>query len=394
MLNREGANYLVVGGRQLGKSSLLKAIDRHYRDDPRVDCRYLVLSDSDLTGGLGQALGLGRDAGLDSVVRSLAEREDRSLLLVDEADAFIRAEGGASSTLARLRSLSEEGRCHFILAGFWDLYATAVLDYQSPLRNFGETLRVGALEADACRDLATSPMATMGLSYASDDLVDRLVAGTGACPYVHGLGRRWTIGAASLLAVDVFHRHEPVTHHVDGDLSLLEDDVAQKRLVISAVALLHLHEGDFVEDLAKTLDLNPDRTAGETLHHLVVGEDELNGLLVGELAEPVLPGHRQHQTGCAGVDEHAAHKRLLAVERIRDLYLRNDSAHFAPRSLWCGIRFPPGQTITSAALDSVGRPAGGRTPRPGSATDGGRPAQRHPPRRGRIPKRGSQGLTR
>jgi hypothetical protein len=36
-----------------------------------------------------------------------------------------------------------------------------VLDYQSPLRNFGETLRVGALEADACRDLATRPMATM-----------------------------------------------------------------------------------------------------------------------------------------------------------------------------------------------------------------------------------------
>ncbi len=179
VLNRDPANYLLVGGRQLGKSSLLKAIDRHYREDPRVRCHYLSLAGDDLAGSLAHSLGLARGAGLEQVARRLAKADRRTLVLIDEADAFIRAEGGASPTLARLRGLSEEGRCHFILAGFWDLYAAAVLDYQSPLKNFGETLRIGALEPEACRQLATVPMATMGLSYASSELVERLVRQTG-----------------------------------------------------------------------------------------------------------------------------------------------------------------------------------------------------------------------
>ena len=179
VLNRDPANYLVVGGRQMGKSSLLKAIERHYRDEPRVRCLYLVLSGADLVGSLARSLGLERGADLDAVVDRLAESGERTLCLIDEADTFIRKEGGESPTLARLRSLSEEGRCQFVLAGFWDLYESAVLDYQSPLRNFGETLRVGPLEVDACRALATRPMATLGLSYGSDDLVERIVTHAG-----------------------------------------------------------------------------------------------------------------------------------------------------------------------------------------------------------------------
>lgn len=57
-----------------------------------------------------------------------------------------------------LRSLSEEGRCYFILAGFWGLYRATSFDYQSPIRNFAEVIQVGALEPEACRDLAVQPM--------------------------------------------------------------------------------------------------------------------------------------------------------------------------------------------------------------------------------------------
>ncbi len=134
-----------------------------------------------LSGGLARSLGLPRAAGLDAVLERLRASERRTLFLIDEADALVggRPPGEAEDDVfARLRSLSEEGRCHFVLAGFWRLYEAAVLDYRSPLLNFGEPLRVGALEQDACALLATVPMASMGLSWEAG-AVDELVRRTG-----------------------------------------------------------------------------------------------------------------------------------------------------------------------------------------------------------------------
>jgi hypothetical protein len=54
-----------------------------------------------------------------------------------------------------------------------------VLDYQSPIKNFGEILRIEALELDACRGLATRPLATLGLGWADEDDRERLIRATG-----------------------------------------------------------------------------------------------------------------------------------------------------------------------------------------------------------------------
>ena len=64
ILNREPANYFLVGGRQVGKSSLLKELKR--RIDARGDmkCVYLALFDDDLRGPLVDALHLDPDATL------------------------------------------------------------------------------------------------------------------------------------------------------------------------------------------------------------------------------------------------------------------------------------------------------------------------------------------
>ncbi len=181
IINREAANYLVVGGRQLGKSSLLKAIERHYQADPQVHCHYLVLSNQFLISRISRALELPTDTPLDGVLDHLSRmHQGRHLFLIDEADSFIDAEREQDyATLQQLRSLSEEWRCHFILAGFWELYESAMLDYQSPLKNFGEALTIGALEPKACQDLITRPMATMNIHYANPNLVDQLVNTTG-----------------------------------------------------------------------------------------------------------------------------------------------------------------------------------------------------------------------
>lgn len=182
VLNREPGNYLLVGGRQLGKTSLMKAIERRFAGHPRVHCCYLSLRDHRLTVRLALELGLAEDTGIDVLVAALAERAQgrRVLLLVDETDLFLRAEAAQGyPQLAALRAVSEEGRCHFMLAGFWDLYEAVTLDFASPLRNFGEVIHVGGLEPEACQALATEPMARLGVHFAGPELPRQLVAACG-----------------------------------------------------------------------------------------------------------------------------------------------------------------------------------------------------------------------
>ena len=180
IMNRDPANYLVVSGRQLGKSSLLKALERRYLEQPDVTCRYLALSNEVLVPRLAAELGLSHETELEEIAAHMAERKGRFLFLIDEADKFVRLERETDyQILDALRRMSEEGHCHFILAGFWELYEHAVLDYQSPLKNFAEIVQIGELETEACRQLATLPMQNMRLTYAYPDLVDQLLEATG-----------------------------------------------------------------------------------------------------------------------------------------------------------------------------------------------------------------------
>ena len=183
IMGREPANYLMVAGRQLGKSSLLKDLYRRYQDQPNMHCYYLSLKDEHLAVELGRALALtGRPSLADFTERleQLQQAGGQYLFLIDEADDFIQNERKTAYALSNtLRQLSETGKCTFILAGFWHLYDHAVLDYQSPLANFGEVIELGALEDEACRQLAQIPMARMNLTYAAPVLIDELINATG-----------------------------------------------------------------------------------------------------------------------------------------------------------------------------------------------------------------------
>ena len=182
VVQREPANYLLIGGRQLGKTSLMKAIERRLRDHPQLACLYLVLRDHRLLPRLAALAGLPLDSSLEPSIAELVRQQGgkRLLLLIDEADPFFRADAEQGyAQLSSLRALSEEGRCHFLLAGFWDLYAAAALDYQSPLRNFGEAVSVGGLEENACRELATVPLQVLNLRFETPQLVERIVSQSG-----------------------------------------------------------------------------------------------------------------------------------------------------------------------------------------------------------------------
>ena len=182
VLHREPGNYLLVGGRQLGKTSLMKAIERRFAEHPAVHCAYLSLRDHRFSERLAQFAGQAVDTPLEDSLRTLAARagKRRLMLLIDEADLLLREEARCGyPLLSRLRAIADEGLCHFMLAGFWDLYAAVALDFASPMRNFGEVIRLGALEADACSALATEPLARLGVRFAQPALVERLVEACG-----------------------------------------------------------------------------------------------------------------------------------------------------------------------------------------------------------------------
>jgi len=182
VIHREPGNYLLVGGRQLGKTSLMKAIERRFADHPDVCCLYVSLRDHLLTPRLAQAAGLAADAPLDRIIATLKAKSGRRrlLLMLDECDLFLRADATRGyPELSSLRAASEEGSCRFLLAGFWDLYEAVALDFASPIRNFGEVIRLGALEQDACLSLATEPMRQLGVTWERQELAERMVASCG-----------------------------------------------------------------------------------------------------------------------------------------------------------------------------------------------------------------------
>jgi hypothetical protein len=182
VIGRDPSNYLVVGGRQLGKSSLLKAVQRSLQGHPHIVCHYISLRDHRLAPRMALQFGLDATTPIEDIISHLEVNfaGKRLFLLIDEADLFFRDESiNNYPQLSALRSLSDEGRCWFMLAGFWDLYATAVLDYQSPLRNFGEVLTIGGLEQDACKELVTVPLSRLRFGFSSNQLVDQLVEASG-----------------------------------------------------------------------------------------------------------------------------------------------------------------------------------------------------------------------
>lgn len=83
--------------------------------------------------------------------------------------------------LSELRTLQAEGVCSFVLTGYWHLYRRT-LDHQSPLYNFASVRRLGPLEPEAGRALATEPMTRLGLTWAEAELPERLVNRTGGYP--------------------------------------------------------------------------------------------------------------------------------------------------------------------------------------------------------------------
>jgi WD40 repeat protein len=176
IINKEPHNYIIVGARQLGKSSLLSELKRRYEERGRRVYYITLDEESDLIFHLSYALGVDRDT--QSIQKAIYSSSEPIIFLIDEVDKFLLLSKNSEKFTSIFRSLAQEGRAYFILAGFWELYQET-LQAKSPLRNFGDIIRLDGLETEACREMITKPMELMGIGYESDAIVEKIIAKSG-----------------------------------------------------------------------------------------------------------------------------------------------------------------------------------------------------------------------
>lgn len=206
----------IYGGRQLGKTALLKRAEqsfhaparRHYAKwiDLRAEGIGVSRTASEVWTTLHEKLkelGVldarvaapvpGKKQGVEGVIKGVREfltgdSDSRVLLLLDEADRFFEQDGrGDFENTRRLKQLMDETGRRFkvVFAGLHNVLRMTERP-NHPLAHFGEPIEIGPLrEGDEVReaaDLIRRPMAAAGFQFESRALVIRILAQTNYYP--------------------------------------------------------------------------------------------------------------------------------------------------------------------------------------------------------------------
>jgi WD40 repeat protein len=238
ILERDLGNYILLGARQLGKSSLLKEIERRVRHRGEVAVDYESVLDAPIESVLARLADLSEGASLSDLTAALrvSAAERPRLILLDECDQFVARDAAQNPpfpVMEAMRRLSAGGNCHFVIAGFWQLYEIVHLTYHAPLRNFGETLTLGGLEPEAAHSLLREPMAILGVSWQDETDIERIADDTGRRPnllQIAGNELLKTLGDRRVIEredVDLVLRSRPIADSLAGWRTLTDDPRAR-----------------------------------------------------------------------------------------------------------------------------------------------------------------------
>jgi len=208
LADRRGSQF-VYGGRQLGKSALLRKLKDDFETGEGQVAIYIDLN----THGIGQwadpselwgviynklaeysEFGISRNRNVrnsEPVIRAVqmwldGAPERRMLLLLDEADQFLEKESSkavAFRNIGPLKGLKEDsdGRFKPIFAGLHKVQRLQNVA-NTPLAHGGDDVLVGPLNAGPARDLVVWPLESLGYRFENPDNVWRLLAFTNMQP--------------------------------------------------------------------------------------------------------------------------------------------------------------------------------------------------------------------
>ncbi len=201
----------VYGGRQLGKSALLRRIEKLYNEQPAtgrsgrrvalyLDLKSESIGERQTPDALWSALirplhELGvlaenrPNMGPDRVMQHIgdwlrADRAHQLLLLLDESDMFLTADSkpgpsgtGEFRTLQRLKSLmaSSDRRFKVVFAGLHQVQRFHDMP-NTPVAHGGSDILIGPLRPTEVRKLVVDPMRAIGYGFETEGLVWRIAA--------------------------------------------------------------------------------------------------------------------------------------------------------------------------------------------------------------------------
>lgn len=293
VIDLQNASAFVSGGRQLGKSALLRTAMRRFDNASThrallIDIRQVgadqnpeaiwpwIAAEMKARGIAGAEVDPGT-ATAESVTRSIsgwlgAADDHRLLILVDEADNFLQADAIDNrftnvDACKRLMS-AESRRVKFVFAGLHRTSRFSSLSNQ-PLAHMGDPIVVGPLRAQAAQDLITRPMAAMGFTFEDPPAqTARILAATNSVPSLLQLFGRELIEDLTQRAIGS-GPPQPVT---DEDITRVLDNQHLADLFRSKYALT----------------LNLDHRYQVIVHTIALAAHEEgidHGLRLGELAE-------------------------------------------------------------------------------------------------------------
>ncbi|MEM7803161.1 MAG: hypothetical protein AAF633_28480, partial [Chloroflexota bacterium] len=202
VLTNPNTNFLFIGIRRIGKTSLLKEIKRvmDEEDPPRsgetrrlyVDCTVISSEEEflrTLTADLAPSemkLLMGRAAQAKRYKRLMFDRfADLNggpvTILIDELDRLLSEIDDPNSLFDVLRAAFIAGKARFIMAGFRKAMS-AVTNVNSPFNNFATDVVIGKLKASEVERMILGPMGSLRVSFESQQLVNRIAHETSGLP--------------------------------------------------------------------------------------------------------------------------------------------------------------------------------------------------------------------
>ena len=171
------ASYALIGGRRIGKTSILKRLERVRLPAAGFLPLYHDCSFTPTQTELVQAMAADKSwfpeppaippASFASVIQVLPDDESLVILL-DEADKLIEPDRRSGYPLFNtLRAMANADRCRFVLSGEQAL-RTELTNPNSPLYNFANEMLIGRLDFRAVEELVTRPMKQLEIELADE----------------------------------------------------------------------------------------------------------------------------------------------------------------------------------------------------------------------------------
>jgi hypothetical protein len=197
IINNPDTNHTILGIRRIGKTSLLREVERIIKEneDP---AHVVYLECSDL---------LSTDDYIREVVRKLNPRElprlhlqkyvfffpdflermsralkSKLIFLLDEVDNLVIMQRGDWELFRMLRASANKGACQYIMAGFREAMKEQYL-LDSPFYNFGQEIRLSEFTRQQAYELITVPMENLRVHFKSkEEVVSRIYDETAGQP--------------------------------------------------------------------------------------------------------------------------------------------------------------------------------------------------------------------